>query len=34
MERVWRSTWMPQANKCGDALGDHEHSSLEMQLGV
>jgi len=32
IERLWRSTWRPQSNECGDALGGRDRGSLEMDL--
>jgi len=34
LRRVWRYTWRPQSNECGDTLGGRDRASLEMHLEV
>ena len=30
IERVWRCTWRPRSSQLRDALGGHNHATLEM----
>jgi len=32
IERVWRCTWRPRLSELTDALGGHDHASLDMHL--